>query len=386
MQIIKDNLRLTFLSAITCICLLFSLSNYGDEPESSQEKSSAQILQEYYLDFWYWMEGISLAQFMLSEERYADRSLELDDLKRIYTLSFTASHVLNPYLFNLRNAFYSAAYQGGKPYNHDELPDQYHQRHKEYIDWLHGLHEFMSPYHTQKDLKKNFKQVFEDTYKDSYPDSYEQYKHLLVHHSASTQPHIAGLGDKRARQWLKYEIADAIYSETKEVVAALENITEYQACQGLSMNQTSVADTGMGLGDYGLSSLHLTPLKSTLRVFIQRPLVKNLLPEIHKNMQHIVESSVDDLTTSMKAARNLLRNVSAERESNRPPYGIASTSMAFSRVKKLHGIGLHLHTISTLTLEELEFLRDDIAAYRSTIRTRAITPVILMRELGITPK
>ena len=428
MKIINDNTRLVLLSAVTCVCVLFSVPNYSNEPGAPEEKTSAQMIQEYYLDFWYWMEGISLAQFMLSKERYAERPLELEDLKRIYTLSFTASHVLDPYLFNLRNGFYSAAYLEGKPYSEAELPDAYHQSHKEYIKKLHALHNDMSPYHTEKDLGKNFEQVFNDTYKDSYHASYQQFKQLIAHYDASSKPHISGLGENRAKQWLRYEITDVMYQMFSDAVAGLEDIVGYQNCLE-TLNQFNAVDP-VESSDRCSSVLSLSSLTSDLEALAQRPLVKKLLPEICEQIQSLsgalaktpvemlvtAQNSLADfaptslqpsktvekcpesavlpvkyeqlqmLTISAKPFRSLLGYIYATREINRPPYDLISTSLKFSRVKKLHRTGLNLHSISTLPLEELELLRDDLAEYRKTIHTRAMTPVILIRELGLTLK
>lgn len=391
MQPIRHLYRILALSGVICMVIPgFASVNDEDSPSmestvnhsSTHNKLTLQNLdnsgvqiREQYLDFWYWMEGISLAQFMLSEEYYGDKQLELDDLKRIYTLSFTGSHVLDPMLYSLRNAYYSAASQQGEAFDLSKLEPLFIQSHQKYIDWLHKLHKTMSPYFTQKDIGKTIRVVFNDTYKNSYPESYNQYKQLLVHYSADEKPHITGEGQKRAQQWLKFEIVDELITNTEKAIYAFADLIE---CLSHYDSQSFSQ-----LGQSCLKGYVQEDLPDYLESVADRPLLAKLLPDLKRRIDSIFSRSLEELYHNPKIVTEFYQNLLSLRDQNRPSFGITSIGMNFSRVEKLRGTNLNLHKISQLTLEELEMLRDDIALYRKQLVSTPVIPSILLRQLGL---
>ena len=379
MGIIEDKVRLVLLMTVTCASVLFSTPNYSNQAE---DVTSVQVVRECYLDFYYWMEALSRAPLMLVEHDYSDDnpSLNLEDLKRIYNLSFTASHLIDPVYFSLRNAHYSGSYQDGKPFDMSALDRNIVWQHQQYLEKLHEMHRRMSPYYDGAIHEgKTFSEVNQQIIIPAYEESYQAYKHWMVQYSPEEKPYDPGLGKKRAEQWLRFEMADQLLTAISPILDRIESQKEFEACLFPALDNPPFK--GLCLEAYAAHSV-----KTIAVQFLVYGLLERLMPDIYTSLQTIRSSSVHQLHTDPAILFELRQHLQEVISRDKPPYGLAYFPVRFSRDKSLEKTGLSLHEFASLPLSSLEVLKTDIQTRRQTVSGRAITPEIAIRELGIPVK
>ena len=382
MKIIKDNLHLLLLATVTCISVFLSTSNYSSQPEESKRESTAQAIRERYLDFYYWMEALSRAPLMLVEHDYSkdNAPLTLDDLKRIYNLSFTASHLIDPVYFSLRNAYYSSNFQDGKPFDMSTLDEGIAKDHSRYLDKLHEMHRRMSPYYDGGiRVGSTFTQVNQQVLIPAYEESYQAYKQWMVQYSPSQKPYDPKLGEKRAEQWLRYEIADQLLTAITPIIDRMESQREFEHCifPALRNFTTEIAC---------LEVYAVHAVKEVAAHFLEHSLLKKLMPDVHASLDSVLSGDAYELHTDPAILFNMQQRLQNIISRDKPPYGLAYFPVRFSIDKSLEHTGMDLHKFASLPLESLEILKADIQTRRKTVSGRAITPEIAIRELGMAIK
>lgn len=379
MRIIREKVHLFIVTVIGCVSILFSTPNYSNPSYESERVTTAQALREYYLDYYYWMEALSRAPLMLVEHDYSgnDAPLSLDDLKRIYNLSFTASHLTDPVYFSLRNAYYTANFQDGKPFDMARLDKTIVQHHQRYLHKLHEMHRHMSPYYEGAlQVGKTFSEVNQQVLIPAYEESYQAYKQWMVQYSPEEKPYDPELGQKRAEQWLRFEIASQLLTAMSPIIDKMKSQKAFETC--LYPTLRNLTDKDRCLEAYAVHSV-----QSIAEQFLQHRLLERLMPDIHAALGTVASRSVYQLHTDPVILLKIQQRLQNVILWNKPPYGLAYFPVRFSRDRSLEETGMDLHKFAGLSLESLEVLKADIQTRRKTVSNRAVTPDIVIRELGI---
>ena len=332
---------------------------------AASQPPDSDYFREKYLDIYYWMEALSRAPLILAEKAYGEKPLTDEDLKRIYNLSFTASHLIDPIYFKLRNAYYSSRYQDGAPFDIDSLDSTISQQHQLYLDKLHKMHKKMSPYFTNHSyIGKTFKEFNTDIIIPSYKESYIAFKQWMVQYDIESKPYNPTLGETRAKQWIKYEIAYTLAAKLKPLTEQYYYEGYFESCLPNEVLNKSNSTC--------LNNLLFAPLKELESQFMKYITPESLYPVPQDFF--IKTKNTDHVNPHTLVA--MFKKTSAIRENNQPPYGMAFFPVKFSQNTLLVNTGLSLYSFSTLSLESLETLKIDIRKRRKTAAKQAVIPEI----------